>query len=72
MVELFILLVNRTEAGLAAGVASKSAGRYVSCVETTIESARPVCLPAGHAVRPASKPVRTYTYFFFLLISFCK
>ena len=31
-----------------------------SLAQNSIESARLVCLPAGHAVRPASKPFRTY------------
>lgn len=31
-------------------------------IKPTIESARPVCSPAGQAVRPASKPFRTYIY----------
>ena len=31
-----------------------------SPVKTTIQSARPVCSPAGQAVRSASKPFRTY------------
>ena len=45
MVELFILLVNRTEAGLVAGVISKSAGRYVC---------RPADLLAILTAKPAS------------------
>ena len=43
MAELFILLVNRTEAGFAAGVASRSAGRYV-------------CRPADSLATSTAKP----------------
>ena len=34
-----------------------------SLAQNSIESARPVCSPAGHAIRPASKPFRTAILF---------
>lgn len=56
---------NRTEAGVAVCLSCQP-NRPLSdfLVQTYIESARPVCLSAGQAIRPTAKPFKinaTYT-----------